>query len=236
MAGRKGKAAASPVERGGSRRTKKMSSNDDLTQRDVVSRESADTGKAGVVTRKQGSLSQSSGQGSPVFNKTPVAPKLKLKEPRAPRGRGKSLDGNSATTPTPPGREKGRSRCDKAQQEAEMDAEMWDDDDDDAEGNFGDEMNEDDQLDDADYVDDQDDDGDDDDGDVGTQNQSGASRGDDGDGAGEDDTRTTVSSKRRRQVNFVFTPAQERELAEWYRAYPLFYDKKNLFYKDVDKK
>ena len=54
--------------------------------------------------------------------------------------------------------------------------------------------------------------------------------------AAEDDTRTTVSRKRRRQVNFVFTPAQERELAEWYRAYPLFYDKKNLFYKDVDKK
>ena len=105
---------------------------------------------------------------------------------------------------------------------------MWDDDDDDdAEGNFGDKMNEDDQLDDATYVDDQDEDGD-----VGTQNQLGASGGDDGDGAGErgdaaeDDTRTTVSRKRRRQVNFVFTPAQERELAEWYRAYPLFYDKK----------
>ena len=53
MAGRKGKAAASPVERGGSRRTNKMSSDDDLTQRDVVSRESAETGKVGVVTRKR---------------------------------------------------------------------------------------------------------------------------------------------------------------------------------------
>ena len=81
-----------------------------------------------------------------------MAPKLKLKVPRAPRGCAKSLDGNSATSPTPPGRDKGGSRRDKAQREAEMDAEMWDDDDDDAEGNFGDEMNKDDQLDDADYV------------------------------------------------------------------------------------
>ena len=57
-----------------------------------------------------------------------------------------------------------------------------------------------------------DDQDDDEDGDVGTQNQSGASGGDDGDGAGErgdaaeDDTRITVSRKRRRQVNFFDPP------------------------------
>ena len=67
MAPRKGKATASSVEKKLSRLTNKMSSDEDLTLRDLVSRESGETAKVGVVTRKRGSLSQSSGHPSPFF-------------------------------------------------------------------------------------------------------------------------------------------------------------------------